>query len=54
MKELEKRTNKSLLNFGIGIVLGVIGVSMWNYDKFLYYTVFCVQSIIIYVLINSD
>ena len=43
---------KNILNYSIGMILGVIGFTMWKYDKFLYYSVFCVQAIIIYILIN--
>lgn len=52
-KEENKMLNiKNILNFSIGMILGVIGSAMWQYDKFLYYSVFCVQSIILYILIN--
>ena len=34
------------------MILGVIGSAMWQYDKFLYYSVFCVQAVILYILIN--
>lgn len=46
--------NKNTINFGVGILLGVIGIAMWNYSQFLYYTVWVVQTIIIYVLINHE
>ena len=45
---------KNFINFGVGMILGVIGSAMWQYDKFLYYSVFCLQAIIIYILINSS
>jgi hypothetical protein len=45
---------KNIINFTVGMILGVIGSAMWQYDKFLYYSVFCLQSIIIYILINSS
>ena len=44
---------KNTINFTVGMILGVIGSVMWQYDKFLYYTVFCLQAIIIFILINS-
>jgi len=43
---------KNTLNFVVGMMLGVIGSAMWNHSKFLYYSVFCVQAIILYILIN--
>jgi hypothetical protein len=45
---------KNCINFTVGMFLGVIGFVMWQYDKFLYYSVFCLQSIIIFILINSS
>lgn len=45
---------KNTINFVVGMILGVIGSAMWQYDKFLYYSVFCLQAIIIYILINSS
>lgn len=45
---------RDLLNFVLGMILGVVGVFMWNFSKFLYYTVFCIQVVIIFVLINFD
>ena len=45
---------KNFINFSVGMILGVIGFAMWQYDKFLYYSVFCLQAIIIYILINSS
>jgi len=45
---------KNSINFTVGMFLGVIGFVMWQYDKFLYYSVFCLQSIIIFILINSS
>ena len=45
-------TIQNILNFSIGMILGVIGSAMWQYDKFLYFSVFCVQIIIVYILIN--
>lgn len=45
---------KNFINFGVGMILGVIGSAMWQYDKFLYYSVFCLQAIIIFILINSS
>jgi hypothetical protein len=42
------------LNFGIGLMLGCISVPMWNYSKFLYYSIFCVQTIILFILINGE
>ena len=50
----EEQMNKNLLNFGIGLLLGCIAVFMWEYSKFLYYSVFAVQTIIIYILINYN
>ena len=44
---------KNTINFAVGMILGVIGSAMWQYDKFLYYSVFCLQAIIIFILINS-
>jgi len=44
---------RNILNFGTGLILGCISVPMWNYSKFLYYSVFCVQAIILFILINS-
>ena len=44
---------RNILNFGIGLILGCISVTMWNYSKFLYYSVFCVQAVILYILING-
>jgi len=46
--------NKNALNFGVGLILGCISVDMWNYSKFLYYTVFCIQIVVIYILINNE
>lgn len=43
---------RNILNFGTGLILGCISVPMWNYSKFLYYSVFCVQAVILYILIN--
>jgi len=43
---------KNILNYSIGMILGIIGSVMWQYDKFLYYGVFCVQAVILYILIN--
>jgi len=45
---------KNIINFTVGMILGVIGSAMWQYDKFLYYSVFCLQAIIIFILINSS
>jgi bacteriorhodopsin len=42
----------NIINYTVGMILGVIGSAMWQYDKFLYYTVFCLQAIIIFILIN--
>ena len=44
---------RDLINFAVGILLGTIAVPFYNYNRFLYYTVFCVQIIIIYILING-
>ena len=44
---------RNILNFGTGLILGCISVPMYNHSKFLYYSVFCVQSIILFILINS-
>ena len=46
--------NRNTINFGAGILLGSISIAMWNYSQFLYYTVWCVQTIIIYILINYE
>jgi len=43
---------KDMLNYGAGLVLGCIAFPMYIYSKFLYYTVFAVQVVIIYILIN--
>jgi len=45
---------KNTINFAVGMILGVIGSAMWRYDKFLFYSVFCLQAIIIFILINSS
>ena len=44
---------RNILNFVVGLILGCISVPMWNYSKFLYYTVFCVQAVILFILING-
>ena len=46
-------STKNILNYSIGMILGVIGSAMWQYDKFLYYSVFSIQAIILYILINN-
>ena len=43
---------KNILNFGIGIIFGVIAVFMWRYSPFLYYTVLIPQAVVIFILIN--
>ena len=43
---------RNVSNFAVGMILGVIVVPMWNYSRFLYYTVFCIEVIIIYIIIN--
>lgn len=43
---------RSLINFMVGVVLGVIGVFMYTYSKFLYFTVFVPQALIWYIIIN--
>ena len=45
---------RNILNFGTGLILGCISVPFWNYSKFLYYTVFCIQAVILFILINSN
>jgi hypothetical protein len=45
---------RNFLNFGAGLILGCISVAIWNYSKLLYYTVFIVQAVIIYILINMS
>ncbi len=45
---------RNLINFCSGLVLGVIAVYMWQYSKFIYYTVFVIQTTIIYILINWE
>ena len=44
---------RNILNFGVGLILGCILFPMWYYSKFLYYTVFCVQVVILFILING-
>lgn len=44
---------RSILNFVVGIILGVVAVFMWEYDRFLYYTVFALQVITLYIIING-
>jgi hypothetical protein len=44
---------KNILNFAVGLIIGCISLPMWNYSKFLYYTVFSVQAIILFILING-
>jgi len=43
---------KCTINFSAGMILGVIGQAMFKYSVFLYYSVFCVQVVIIFILIN--
>lgn len=43
---------KNMFNFCIGILLGVVGYAMWQYDTFLYHTVYIVQVITLYLFIN--
>ncbi len=43
---------KNLINYLAGMTLGVISTYMLEYSEFLYYTVFTIQAIIIYILIN--
>jgi len=43
---------KNNLNYGVGLILGCISVYVWNHSKFLFYTVFCVQVITLFILIN--
>lgn len=45
---------RNMLNFGVGMILGVIAYPMYLHSKFLYYTVFCIQVIILYIIINFD
>jgi len=44
---------RNILNFVTGLILGCISVPMWQYSKFLYYTIFVIQSVILYILING-
>jgi len=44
---------RNILNFVVGLILGCILFPMWYYSKFLYYTVFCVQVVILFILING-
>ena len=43
---------KNWWNFTIGIMLGVLAQNMWFYSTFLFFTVFLLQVVIIYTLIN--
>ena len=54
IEENKMSNTKNILNYSIGMILGVIGSAMWQYDKFLYYSVFCVQAVILYILINCS
>ena len=44
---------KCTINFSAGMILGVIGQAMFKYSVFLYYSVFCVQVVIIFILIMA-
>jgi hypothetical protein len=46
--------NKSTLNFISGLILGMLAVIIFEYSKFLYFTVVIPQAIIIYLLINHN
>jgi hypothetical protein len=43
---------RNTLNFATGLILGFISVPIWQYSEFLYYTVFLIQTVILYILIN--
>jgi len=43
---------KNVLNFGLGLIFGVISVFMWEYSHFLYYSVFLPQTTCIFIIIN--
>jgi len=50
---INKIFGQNFLNFSAGLTLGAIGSFMYQYSKFLYYTVFSIQTMIIFILINE-
>ena len=46
--------DKSLLNFIVGLLLGSVSIIFYEYNVFLYFTVWFVQTVIIYILINME
>lgn len=41
-----------LINFVTGVICGVIALPMYNYSKFLYFTIFCTGTVILFIIIN--
>jgi len=44
---------KSMFNFGIGMVLGVLANYIWLDSIYVYWFIFCPISVSIFILINS-
>ena len=45
---------KDVINFGIGMVLGILAVFFLKSSYLLYYTVFCPMALILFIIINLN